>query len=88
MSREKLLPATKLGPAIGVSRWTIQAMKKAGLVFSHGSRCVPSCAMKWLEDHPEFRTTQAYPRPARPEGKTETAAARATASAGKLGARS
>lgn len=52
-----LITAKAQGAAIGVSRWTVQAMRKAGRELKDP---LPIYAMRsqllaWLRRHPEFR---------------------------------
>jgi hypothetical protein len=47
----------------------ITAMKSAGYVFTHGTRTLLSDALRWLAEHPDFRTTGYYrEHRARPDG--------------------
>jgi hypothetical protein len=46
-----------LAAHLGRSPGYIAAMKSAGYTFSHGTRTLVSDALKWLAEHPDFRTT-------------------------------
>jgi hypothetical protein len=57
----KLLCGKAAAAELGVSRWTIQCMKKAGAPF-RGNLTTVEWLMHWLEDHPEFVASRVYPR--------------------------
>ncbi len=48
--------AAKLGAAVGVSRWTIQAIRKAGKILGDPlpNYSTPNEGRKWLRRHPDF----------------------------------
>ena len=59
----------------------ISAMKAAGYVFSHGRYTTLAHALKWLKEHPDFRTTRYRNRVPGFEGKKARRPRRAVASA-------
>jgi hypothetical protein len=44
-----------------LSEKRIQAMKKAGLQFSHGHVTDLATILNWMKEHPDFTVTQVYP---------------------------
>lgn len=50
----KLLSGSKLAKAMGVSRWTVTAMRLAGYKFPYGSKTTEDHARAWWEAHPAF----------------------------------
>ena len=44
-----------------LSREKIQAMKRAGLQFSHGRLTYLKTILDWMAENPDFSTTRAYP---------------------------
>lgn len=54
--RRIIKTAAKLGEAVGVSRWTIQAIRKAGRMIGDplANYSTPEDVRKWLRRHPDF----------------------------------
>lgn len=48
---------TTLAAEMGRGVSYISAMKSGGYVFTHGTRTLLSDALKWLSEHPDFRST-------------------------------
>jgi len=46
-----------LAARLGRSPGYIAAMRSAGYPFTHGMRTLVSDALKWLQEHPDFRVT-------------------------------
>ena len=51
-------------------RFRIHAMKKAGMVFSHGSLTDADTVFEWMKSNPDFRTTHSYP--GKPKARQQT----------------
>lgn len=78
---KRTLTTAELIHATGFSRSYIQAAKKAGYRYTHGTRrTTEESFWTWLEAHPDFTTTSAYP--ARPN----TGQSRSSSPSGKPGA--
>lgn len=61
--KPQLYTAVGLARYLGfISRNKIQAMKKAGLVFSHGRLTDVETVMDWMKSNPDFSTSKVYPR--------------------------
>ncbi len=54
----KLLNCKQLAEELGRSRTYISMMKRAGFKPSHGNRTTIDHALLWLQQNPDFRTTQ------------------------------
>lgn len=81
--------AAGLGAAIGVSRWTIQAIRKAGKMLGDpiGNYASPDDVLKWLRRHPGFVATHYLKKPAPPSPETNPEAEAAGKSGGSTGRR-
>jgi hypothetical protein len=63
--RQVLFNRAEIAQAVRVSPGTISAMKRSGLRFSHGRLTKLDAVLHWMEEHPDWRTREAYPRVAR-----------------------
>lgn len=62
----KLLDATKLADAVGLSVRYVHAVKTmADSPFRGGRYCDPDVFCQWVMDHPEFRAAHAWTHPRR-----------------------
>ena len=52
-----LLNIKQLADHLGRSRGYVTAMKRAGYRMHYGTKTTLDHALKWLEENPEFRTT-------------------------------
>jgi hypothetical protein len=57
----QLYNGKRAAAAIGISEAKLHAMKKAGLVFSHGTLTTLETVLTWMEQHKDFRVTHVYP---------------------------
>ncbi len=69
----KLVNCTQLAVAIGHHPNYVSAMKSAGYRFKYATRTTLAHALNWLEEHPDFRTTEYLQRrrnPSNPQPST------------------
>jgi hypothetical protein len=57
--RGRLYNATEAARKIGISRYSIQMMKRAGLRFDLGRMTSLETIFEWISAHPEFRPSLA-----------------------------